>query len=66
MEVLVVCAHPHEDSFTHAVTAAARAGFERAGHTVTTLDLYAIDFVPAMSLRGAPARTTATNRCSTQ
>ena len=50
MEVLVVCAHPHEDSFTHAVTAAARAGFERAGHDVTTLDLYAMDFVPAMSL----------------
>ena len=25
-------------------------GFERAGHDVTTLDLYAIGFVPAMSL----------------
>ena len=49
MEVLVVCAHPHEDSFTHAVTAAARAGFERAGHHVTTLDLYALGFAPAMS-----------------
>ena len=50
MDVLLVCAHPQEDSFTHAVTAAARTGFERAGHHVTTLDLYALGFVPAMSL----------------
>ena len=50
MEVLLVCAHPQEDSFTHAVTAAARTGFERAGHHVTTLDLYALGFAPAMSL----------------
>jgi putative NADPH-quinone reductase len=50
MEVLVVCAHPQEDSFTHAVVAAARAGFERGGHDVTVLDLYAIDFQPAMSV----------------
>ena len=50
MQVLLVCAHPHEDSFTHAVTAAARAGFERADHEVTTLDLYAMGFDPAMSL----------------
>ncbi len=50
MEVLLVCAHPHEDSFTHAIAAAARAGFERGGHAVTTLDLYALGFAPAMSL----------------
>ena len=50
MEVLLVCAHPQEDSFTHAVTAAASAGFERAGDDVTVIDLYAIGFAPAMSL----------------
>jgi NAD(P)H dehydrogenase (quinone) len=50
MEVLLVSAHPHEDSFNHAVAAAAERGFERAGHHVTTLDLYALDFAPAMSV----------------
>ena len=65
MEVLVVCAHPQEDSFTHAVAAAARAGFERAGHDVTTLDLYAIDFVLPCRWR-SDGRTTATNRWSTR
>jgi putative NADPH-quinone reductase len=49
MEVLVVCAHPHANSFNHAVTASAVKGFERADHHVTTLDLYALGFVPAMS-----------------
>ena len=49
MEVLVVCAHPHEASFNHAVTEAAVRGLERAGHHVTTLDLYTLGFDPAMS-----------------
>ena len=49
MDVLVVSAHPHAASFNHAVTAAAVRGYERAGHHVTTLDLYALGFAPAMS-----------------
>lgn len=49
-EVLVVTAHPGEDSFNHAIAAAATRGSERAGHHVTTLDLYAIGFAPAMTV----------------
>jgi NAD(P)H dehydrogenase (quinone) len=49
MDVLVVCAHPRKDSYTHAVTDAAVRGFGRAGHDVSTLDLYALGFAPAMS-----------------
>jgi putative NADPH-quinone reductase len=49
MEVLVVCAHPHADSFNHAIAAAVEKGAARAGHHVTTLDLYALGFGAAMS-----------------
>ncbi len=49
MDVLVVCAHPRPGSYTHAVTDAAVRGFTRAGHDVTTLDLYALGFAPAMT-----------------
>ena len=45
----MVTAHPCADSFTLAVAEAARTGLESAGHAVTTLDLYALDFRPAMS-----------------
>ena len=50
MDVLIVTAHPDPGSFTHAVTEAAKAGLERAGHHVTKLDLYAIGFAPAMGV----------------
>ncbi|MET0146663.1 MAG: NAD(P)H-dependent oxidoreductase [Ilumatobacteraceae bacterium] len=49
MNVLVVTAHPQSGSFTQAVSAAAERGLTRGGHHVTTLDLYALGFVPAMS-----------------
>jgi NAD(P)H dehydrogenase (quinone) len=49
MHVLVVLAHPGAGSYTHAVAGAAVRGFERAGHRVTTLDLYASGFAPAMT-----------------
>ncbi|MCU1387546.1 MAG: Flavodoxin-like fold, partial [Ilumatobacteraceae bacterium] len=39
---LVVVVHPEPTSFTHAMAAAATRGLERAGRTVTTLDLYAM------------------------
>ncbi|MCU1368544.1 MAG: putative oxidoreductase [Ilumatobacteraceae bacterium] len=46
---LVVVVHPVQTSFTHAMAAAATRGLERAGRTVTTLDLYAMGFQPAMT-----------------
>jgi len=49
MRVLIVTARPREDSYNHAVSEAVERGFRKAGHDVTTLDLYAIGFVPAMS-----------------
>ena len=49
MDVLVVCAHPDADSFNHAITDAVERGLAKGGHHVTTLDLYALDFVAAMS-----------------
>jgi len=49
MHALVVICHPNPDSFTHAMAASAVAGLERAGHAVSTLDLYAIGFQPVMT-----------------
>jgi len=49
MEVLVVSAHPDADSFNHAIVDAVERGLGAGGHQVTTLDLYAIGFVAAMS-----------------
>jgi NAD(P)H dehydrogenase (quinone) len=50
MEVLVVCAHPHEGGFSHAIAAAVERGCARAGHHVVILDLYALGFRAAMSV----------------
>jgi len=47
--MLVVVAHPKDDSFTHAAAAAVVRGAERGGHDVTMLDLYELGFRPAMS-----------------
>lgn len=49
MDALVVVAHPCPESFTHAAARAAVTGLERAGHEVTTIDLYAVGFRAAMS-----------------
>lgn len=49
MRALIVHAHPVSDSFNHAVVRAATAGLEGAGHQVTTLDLYALDYRAHMS-----------------
>ena len=49
MNVLVLVAHPTAASLTRSAAAAAASGLERAGHTVTVLDLYEQQFVPAMS-----------------
>ena len=49
MRATVVLVHPSPTSFTHACAAAAVRGLEAAGHEVTTLDLYAMGFQPAMT-----------------
>ena len=49
MKVLLVVAHPCPDSFNQACAAAAARGLARAGHTVDTIDLYAVGFRAAMS-----------------
>ena len=49
MRALVVLTHPREQSFTRAACDAAVSGLTRAGHEVTVLDLYAMDFQPAMT-----------------
>lgn len=49
MRAIVVLTHPREQSFTRATCDAAVRGLTSAGHDVTTLDLYAMSFQPAMS-----------------
>jgi NAD(P)H dehydrogenase (quinone) len=49
MRVLVLYAHPHEESFCAALHAAVLEGLAEAGHTVDDLDLYAEDFDPVLS-----------------
>jgi NAD(P)H dehydrogenase (quinone) len=49
MQVVVVLAHPNEDSFNHAIAARAVAGLEAAGHQVQLLDLCALGVNAAMS-----------------
>lgn len=49
MRVLIVCAHPRDDSLSHAALEAAARGARGAGHDVTVLDLYDLGFDPVMS-----------------
>lgn len=49
-DVLLVHAHPCEDSFHRAVVVAAVRGLEAGGHQVTVLDLYGLDFRAAMTV----------------
>jgi NAD(P)H dehydrogenase (quinone) len=49
MHVLVVVAHPNQDSFTMAIQRAATASLQSTGHVVTVLDLYEMGFQPAMT-----------------
>lgn len=46
MHVLIVLAHPDNESFNSQLTAAARSALEAAGHVVTISDLYAAKFDP--------------------
>jgi putative NADPH-quinone reductase len=49
MQVLLVLAHPNDDSLSHAIAQRAQAALQAAGHGVDLLDLYAIGFTAAMS-----------------
>lgn len=49
MRVLLVLAHPLEDSFAASVAATAREALEANGHTVDLLDLYREGFEPCLS-----------------
>ncbi len=50
MNVLMVIAHPCDDSFSHACADAAAASLTERGHTVDRIDLYADRFRAAMTL----------------
>lgn len=49
MRAVVVVVHPIDASFTHSCAAAAVRGLESGGHDVTVVDLYAMEFQPAMT-----------------
>jgi putative NADPH-quinone reductase len=49
MRALVVHAHPSPDSLSAELFTATTTALRRGGHQVTTLDLYALGFAPAMS-----------------
>lgn len=49
MDVLVVHAHPNPESLNRAIVDAAVRGLERAGHSVTPIDLYGDGFDPRMT-----------------
>jgi putative NADPH-quinone reductase len=49
MRILIVLAHPLEDSFAAGVATTARQALEAKGHSVDLLDLYREDFDPRLS-----------------
>ncbi|MBY5364656.1 NAD(P)H-dependent oxidoreductase [Rhizobium leguminosarum] len=49
MRILLVLAHPLEDSFAAAVARTTREALEASGHVVDLLDLYAENFDPRLS-----------------
>ncbi len=48
MKILLVSAHPVEDSYNAALRQAAMAALQHAGHEVDHLDLYAEGFDPVL------------------
>ncbi|MBM3519939.1 MAG: flavodoxin family protein [Alphaproteobacteria bacterium] len=49
MKCLVVIAHPLKESLCHSLAAVARQALESAGHEVDAPDLYAENFMPALT-----------------
>ncbi|MCP3740723.1 NAD(P)H-dependent oxidoreductase [Rossellomorea sp. BNER] len=48
MKHLVVYAHPHPESFNHAILETTVSALEKNGHEVEVRDLYALDFQPVL------------------
>lgn len=49
VKALLLSAHPCADSYCDALAAAARRGMASAGHVVTAINLYDVDFAAAMT-----------------
>lgn len=49
MKVLIVYAHPRQESFCHAILQAVTDELKQQGHLVTVRDLYALGFNPVLS-----------------
>lgn len=60
MNVLVVIAHPNPDSFSHAIVANVSAALANRDHSVSVIDLYAIDYSPTMTRAELAAYPTST------
>ena len=60
MKVLVVLAHPNPDSFSHAIVDKVSATLADCGHSVSVIDLYAIDYSSAMTRAELAAYPTST------
>jgi putative NADPH-quinone reductase len=66
MRALVVYAHPSDDSLSHTLYLTATKALEGAGHDVVGLDLYAEDFIAAMSAEERAAYHSDQPVCSDQ
>ena len=60
MKVLVVLAHPNPDSFSHAIVDKVSATLADCGHSVSVIDLYAVDYSSAMTRAELAAYTSTT------
>jgi NAD(P)H dehydrogenase (quinone) len=49
MKVLVVLAHPNPDSFSHAIVDRVVCALANREHSVSVIDLYALDYSPALT-----------------
>ena len=50
MKVLVVLAHPNPDSFSHAIVDRVVCALANREHSVSVIDLYGLDYSPALAL----------------
>jgi putative NADPH-quinone reductase len=60
MKVLVVLAHPNPDSFSHAIVDKVSATLANRDHSVSVIDLYALDYSSAMTRSELAAYPTST------
>jgi putative NADPH-quinone reductase len=59
MKVLVVLAHPNPDSFSHAIVDRVVAALANREHSVSVIDLYGLDYSPALTRAELAAYPTA-------